>query len=71
MNVALWLVAGVLAAAFADTGSLKLRQSNQALSACGMTWTEDFSPATVKFISRPCCTSHRRWCRWPRPRWRW
>jgi DoxX-like family len=51
MNVALWLVAGVLAAAFADTGSLKLTQSNQALSALGMTWTEDFSPATVKFIS--------------------
>jgi DoxX-like family len=51
MNVALWVVAGVLAAAFADTGSLKLRQSNQALSACGMTWTEDFSPAAVKFIS--------------------
>jgi len=51
MNVALWVVAGVLAAAFADTGSLKLTESNQALSACGMTWTEDFSPAAVKFIS--------------------
>ena len=37
MNVALWVVAGVLAAAFADTGSLKLTESNQALSACGMT----------------------------------
>jgi hypothetical protein len=33
MNVALWIVAGVLAAAFADTGSLKLTQSNQALCA--------------------------------------
>jgi hypothetical protein len=51
MNVALWVVAGVLAAAFADTGWVKLRQSNQALSALGMTWTEDFSPAAVKFIS--------------------
>jgi hypothetical protein len=51
MNVALWVVAGVLAAAFADTGSFKLRQSNQALSALGMTWTEDFSPAAVKVIS--------------------
>jgi hypothetical protein len=51
MNVALWVVAGVLAAAFADTGSLKLTESNLALSARGMTWTEHFSPATVKFIS--------------------
>jgi DoxX-like family len=51
MNFALWVVAGVLAAAFADTGSLKLTESNQALSASGMTWTEDFSPAAVKFIS--------------------
>ena len=51
MNVALWVVAGVLAAAFADTGSLKLAESNQALSARGLIWTEDFSPAMVKFIS--------------------
>ena len=51
MNVALWVVAGVLAAAFADTGSFKLTESNQALSALGMTWTEDFSPAAVKVIS--------------------
>src|ERR1700739_1634730 len=51
MNFALWVGAGVRAASFADTGSLKLTESNQALSASGMTWTEDFSPAAVKFIS--------------------
>jgi hypothetical protein len=51
MNVALWVVAGVLAAAFADTGWLKLTQGNRALSARGMPWTQDFSSAAVKFIS--------------------
>jgi uncharacterized membrane protein YphA (DoxX/SURF4 family) len=50
MNVVLWIVAGLLAAAFAGSGLMKLAQSKQKLAASGMAWTDDFGASTVKAI---------------------
>ncbi|MCU7722478.1 DoxX family protein [Actinoplanes sp. KI2] len=50
MNVVLWIIAGLLAAAFAAAGVMKLSQSKEKLAASGMAWTEDFSPGMVKLI---------------------
>lgn len=50
MNVALWIIASVLAAAFLAAGLMKLTQSKDKLAASGMGWTEDFSAGTVKTI---------------------
>jgi uncharacterized membrane protein YphA (DoxX/SURF4 family) len=49
MNVVLWIVAGVLAAAFLVAGLTKLTQPKQKLAA-QMGWVEDFSPGAVKAI---------------------
>ncbi len=49
MNITLWIVAGVLAAAFLAAGAMKLTQPKEKL-ATGMPWTEDFSAGTLKFI---------------------
>lgn len=50
MNVALWIVAGVLAAAFAAAGAMKLAQPKAKLVASGMGWAESYSDAGVKGI---------------------
>jgi uncharacterized membrane protein YphA (DoxX/SURF4 family) len=49
MNVLLWIVAGVLAAAFLVAGLTKLTQPKEKLAA-RMGWVEDFSPGVVKAI---------------------
>lgn len=49
MNVVLWVIAGVLAAAMLGAGLTKLSQPTEKLVA-KMGWVEDFSPAHVKAI---------------------
>ena len=50
MNIALWIIAGLLALAFLAAGAMKLIQPNEKLAATGMAWVEDFSPGMVKTI---------------------
>jgi uncharacterized membrane protein YphA (DoxX/SURF4 family) len=50
MNVALWIVAGLLAAGFLASGIGKLTQSKEKLAARGMEYVEDFSAGTIKAI---------------------
>ncbi|GAA4447674.1 DoxX family protein [Phytohabitans houttuyneae] len=50
MNVVLWIIAGVLAAAFVIAGLLKLVQSKEKLAASGLGWVDSYSPGTVKAI---------------------
>ena len=77
MNIALWIIAGVLAVLFLASGVMKLVRSNEKLAAAGMGFAEDFSTGAVKAIgvleilaavglefSRRCSISHRSWCRW-------
>jgi len=49
MNVVLWIVAGVLAAAFLAAGLMKVVQPKEKLAA-NMAWVEDFSAGQVKLI---------------------
>jgi len=50
MNITLWIIAGILAAAFAAAGAMKLAQPKAKLAESGMEWTEDFSEGQVKGI---------------------
>lgn len=50
MNIVLWIIAGLLAAAFLAAGAMKLTQPKEKLAASGMAWTEDFSPGMIKLI---------------------
>jgi DoxX-like family len=50
VNVLLWIVAGVLAAAFLGAGLMKLVRPAKRLADSGMGWVEDFSPGAVKTI---------------------
>jgi uncharacterized membrane protein YphA (DoxX/SURF4 family) len=50
VNIVLWIIAGLLAAAFAAAGLMKLAQPKAKLAASGMAWTEDFSDGQVKGI---------------------
>ncbi len=50
MNIVLWILAGLLAAAFAAAGLMKLTQPKDKLAASGMGWTEQFSPGAIKAI---------------------
>ncbi|HZA10303.1 DoxX family protein [Mycobacterium sp.] len=51
MNVALWVIAGLLAVAMLGAGSMKLVKSKTQLAANPqMAWAADFSPALIKFI---------------------
>jgi uncharacterized membrane protein YphA (DoxX/SURF4 family) len=50
MNVALWIIAGLLAVAFLAGGVMKLIQPKEKLAASGMGFVEDFSAGTVKAI---------------------
>ena len=50
MNIALWIIAGVLAAAFLASGAVKLAWPKEKLVASGQRVFEDFSAGTVKAI---------------------
>lgn len=50
MDVVLWIIAGLLAAAFLAAGVMKLVQPKEKLAASGLAWTEDFSAGQVKAI---------------------
>jgi hypothetical protein len=50
MDIVLWIIAGLLAAAFLAAGAMKVTQSKEKLAASGMGWTDDFSPGMVKTI---------------------
>ena len=50
MNIALWIIAGLLAVAFLAGGAMKLIQPKEKLAASGMGFVEDFSAGTVKAI---------------------
>ena len=50
MNVVLWIIAGLLAAAFGAAGLMKLTSPKEKLAASGMGWTEDYSADQVKTI---------------------
>ncbi len=49
MNIALWIVQGLLALAFLMAGGMKLTQPKQKL-ATNMAWVEDFAPNTIRLI---------------------
>jgi uncharacterized membrane protein YphA (DoxX/SURF4 family) len=50
MNIALWIIAGLLAVAFLAGGAMMLTQPKEKLAASGMGFVEDFSAGTVKAI---------------------
>jgi uncharacterized membrane protein YphA (DoxX/SURF4 family) len=50
VNVVLWVIAGMLAAAFLAAGLMKLIQPKKRLADSGMGWVEGFSPGAVKVI---------------------
>lgn len=50
MNITLWILAGLLAAAFLAAGAMKLAQPKAKLAESGMAWTEDFTDGQVKAI---------------------
>jgi uncharacterized membrane protein YphA (DoxX/SURF4 family) len=50
VNVALWIIAGLLAVAFLAAGAMKVVRTKEQLAEAGMAWVEDFSPGMVKLI---------------------
>ena len=50
MNVALWIIAGLLAATFLAGGVVKLALPKQRLAAVGMGFVEDYGTGAVKAI---------------------
>ena len=50
MNIALWILAGLLALAFLAAGAMKLAQPRAKLAASGMAWVEDYKEGAVKGI---------------------
>ncbi|MFP8903347.1 DoxX family protein [Streptomyces atacamensis] len=50
MNVALWIIAGLLAVAFFLAGLMKVAQPKEKLAASGMAWVDDFPAGGVKAI---------------------
>ena len=51
MNIALWVVAGLLALAFGGAGFMKLTTPKEKLAENpNMAWTQDFSAGLIKFI---------------------
>jgi hypothetical protein len=50
MNVLLWILAGLLAAAFLGSGVAKLTRTREELAEASMAWVEDFSADTVRVI---------------------
>jgi uncharacterized membrane protein YphA (DoxX/SURF4 family) len=50
MNIALWIIAGLLAVAFLASGAMKLIQPKEKLAARGWEWVEDFGGGAVRAI---------------------
>jgi len=50
MNIALWIVSGLLALGFVAAGGMKLATPKKRLFDKGMTYVEDFTAAQVKMI---------------------
>ena len=50
MNLALWIVAIVLAASFAGSGLMKLAVPKDKLVKLGQGWAQDFSPNHIRLI---------------------
>ena len=50
MNVVLWIVAALLAAAIAASGAMKLVRTREQLAGAGMGWAESFSAGQVKAL---------------------
>lgn len=50
MEIAYWIVAGVLAAAFLFAGAYKIATPKDKLKASGMNWTDSYSQAAVRGI---------------------
>ena len=50
MNIALWIIAGLLALVFLAGGVVKLIAPRERLAAAGLRFVEDFSPGAVKAI---------------------
>ncbi len=49
MNIVLWIIAGILAAAFLAAGGMKLSQPKEKMLA-SQPWSEDFSAGAIKGI---------------------
>jgi len=50
MNIAIWIITGLLALAFIGAGLTKVSQPRAKLAASGMAWTNDYSDAGVKLV---------------------
>lgn len=50
MNMALWIIAGILAVVFAGCGLMKLVLPKDRLVASGQGWAESYSPTGIRFI---------------------
>jgi hypothetical protein len=50
VHLVLWIIAGLLAAAFAAAGAMKVARPKEKLASSGMAWVEGFSANTVKLI---------------------
>jgi uncharacterized membrane protein YphA (DoxX/SURF4 family) len=50
MNIALWIIASVMAAAFLASGAMKLLQPKDKLVASGAEFLDGFSPGSIKAI---------------------
>ena len=50
MNLALWIIAIVLAVAFAGSGLMKLVVPKDKLVTAGQGWAQDFTPANIRLI---------------------
>jgi uncharacterized membrane protein YphA (DoxX/SURF4 family) len=50
MNLALWIIAIVLAVGFTASGLLKIFRGKEQLVASGMGWAQDFSPSAIRLI---------------------
>lgn len=50
MNIALWIIAGLLAAAFLASGAMKLVQPKDRVVASGADFLEGFGPGSIKVI---------------------
>jgi uncharacterized membrane protein YphA (DoxX/SURF4 family) len=50
MNLALWIVAGVLAASFAGSGLMKLLVPKDKLVSSGQGWAQDVTPTNIRLI---------------------
>jgi uncharacterized membrane protein YphA (DoxX/SURF4 family) len=50
MNLALWVIAIVLAVGFTASGLMKIVRNKEQLMASGMGWAQDFSPSAIRLI---------------------